>query len=130
MKFKQGSKCVLYLVESSLNTENKETFSSSKLARRVKDLKSKLKMKLFWIMVLCCAVITLVLSKPSEAKTLNRVDSEVHQDILADPRMTFKRIKRQSDDDGGDNENPRLTPGVLKFVGDVLRFVANLLGTL
>ncbi|GBM30115.1 hypothetical protein AVEN_267188-1, partial [Araneus ventricosus] len=105
-------------------------FSSSELAKTVKDLESNFKMKLFWIMVLCCAVITLVLSKPSEAKTLTRADSEVHQDVLADPSMMFKRIKRQSDDDGDDDENPRLTPGLLKFVGDLLIFVANLLGTL
>ncbi|GBN28592.1 hypothetical protein AVEN_49560-1 [Araneus ventricosus] len=85
-------------------------------------------MKLFWIMVLCCAVITLVLSEPSEAKTLTRADSEVHQDVLADPSMMFKRIKRQSDDDGDDNGRP--TANLLNFVGDVLRFVANLLGTL
>ncbi|GBN60149.1 hypothetical protein AVEN_87989-1 [Araneus ventricosus] len=87
-------------------------------------------MKLFWIMVLCCAVITLVLSKPSEAKTLTRVDSEVHQDVLADSRMMFKRIKRQSDDNGADNQNPGLTRGLLTFVGDLLRFVGNLLDTL
>ncbi|GBM73539.1 hypothetical protein AVEN_103606-1 [Araneus ventricosus] len=82
---------------------------------------------MFWIMVLCCAVFTLVLSKPSEAKTLTRADSEVHQDVLADPRMMFKRLKRQSDDDGDDNENPRLTRGRLTFVGDLLRFVGDLL---
>ncbi|GBN62318.1 hypothetical protein AVEN_43086-1 [Araneus ventricosus] len=86
------------------------------------------KMKLFWIMVLCCAVVTLVLSEPSEGKTLTRVDSEVHQAVLDDLRMMFKRIKRQSDDDGGDNGRP--TANLLKFVGDLLRFVANLLGTL
>ncbi|GBO38159.1 hypothetical protein AVEN_200911-1 [Araneus ventricosus] len=85
-------------------------------------------MKLFWIMVLCSAIITLVLSKPSEAKTLTRVDSEVHHNTLADSRMMFKRIKRQSDDDGDDNGRP--TANLLKFVGDLLRFVANLLGTL
>ncbi|GBO41954.1 hypothetical protein AVEN_143802-1 [Araneus ventricosus] len=63
-------------------------------------------MKLFWIMVLCSAIITLVLSKPSEAKTLTRVDSEVHQDILADPKTMLKRFKRASDDDGCDNQRP------------------------
>ncbi|GBN93945.1 hypothetical protein AVEN_39790-1 [Araneus ventricosus] len=87
-------------------------------------------MKLVWIMILCCAVITLVLSKPSEAKTLTRVDSEVHQDILADPRMMLKRIKRQSDDDEGDNQTPGLISGLLTFVGDLLRYVGDLLDKL
>ncbi|GBN62314.1 hypothetical protein AVEN_43082-1 [Araneus ventricosus] len=87
-------------------------------------------MKLFWIIVLCCAVSTLVLSKPSEAKTLTRVDSEVHQDVLADPRMMFKRIKRQSDGDGADNQRPGLIRGIFKFVGDTFKFVGNLLGAL
>ncbi|GBL65986.1 hypothetical protein AVEN_223900-1 [Araneus ventricosus] len=84
-------------------------------------------MKLFWIMVLCCAVITLVLSEPSEAKTLTRVDSEVHQDVLADPRMMFKRIKRQSSDDGDDTQRPGLISVLLTVVGDLLRYVGDLL---
>ncbi|CAL1283345.1 unnamed protein product [Larinioides sclopetarius] len=86
-------------------------------------------MKLFWIMVLCSAVITLVLSKPSEGKTLTRAESKVHQDALADPRMMSKRLKRASDDDdddGEDNQNPGLTGGIFRFVGGILKFIGNI----
>ncbi|GBM73554.1 hypothetical protein AVEN_103618-1 [Araneus ventricosus] len=87
-------------------------------------------MKLFWIMVLCCEIIAFVLSKPSEAKTLTKVDSEVHQDVSADSRMMSKRIKRQRDDDGDDTQRPGLISGLLTVVGDLLRFVGDLLDKL
>ncbi|CAL1283344.1 unnamed protein product [Larinioides sclopetarius] len=84
-------------------------------------------MKLFWIMVLCCAVITLILSKPSEAKTLTKAGSKVHQDALADPLMMVKRLKRASDDeDGDDNQNPGLIDGIFGFVGGMLKFIGNI----
>ncbi|KAF8776985.1 hypothetical protein HNY73_013916 [Argiope bruennichi] len=110
-------------------------------ARRNKDLESNFKMKLFWIMVFCIAVVTLVSSKPSSLRDLTKEAPRVHKDGLIDSMKMVKRIKRSPRNNDGmdattqpamtatESSDPGLLGGLNALLDGIVKLLGDLLGT-
>ncbi|KAF8776984.1 hypothetical protein HNY73_013915 [Argiope bruennichi] len=120
--------------DNGMNTKSELRFILSSQFAKTPDLEdpeSNFKMKLFWIIALCAAVLSIALTKPSGSKRLTRESSNLHSDTLTDPRVVVKRSVN-SDNwmnrvlGATDSQNRGLLTGIFRFVGGILKFIGKI----
>ncbi|XP_055944589.1 jerky protein homolog-like [Argiope bruennichi] len=124
------------MLRKMLSRIKSTTFAHKKSASR-----SHYSMKLFWIMVFCIAVVTLVSSKPSSLRDLTKEAPRVHKDGLIGSMKMVKRIKRSPRNNDGmdattqpamtatESSDPGLLGGLNALLDGIVKLLGDLLGT-